>query len=444
VSNTLRSASKDVEEGRFHPERVNDELTRALGNDEHLGRTRTTPGSKPWKLGFPVKRKKFPDRSRQRRKEREADRMSLIEEELKRQSDLLNRMRRLGTATSQPQIEAAHDATDPPSQRKSSVASTDLPEDDGEPAIRYPVDDIAKSTSCEQHVKIMNITMEVAVGYALPIGPNATYHCHLIPHGYAIAGVDKVMGGFEQLKLDHPVGEGDLYELGEAKKTTVLWLKEYIVLPNWTPRSPVCHPSPPPRQPSPPSLHQPSPASLPRQPSPAYQPSPASEPSAPPLPTEAQSQKRKRTIAAPSMSHRNRSPIRRQEPLPRVPKVPPKRPYDRTPEANAAIIQEKSETFFENLKKKRTEKSAEQPPLDPKVLKILKTLHQPEPRLASDYDRNILKSDATKWSKGKSVPRLSEQMNSCPPLQVFHNVQYDLEIIALYKEEAEAHGMSVS
>jgi hypothetical protein len=94
----LRSASKDVKEGRFHPEREKDELTRALGNDEHPGQTRTTPGSKPWKLGFPVERKKFPDRSRQRRKEREAGRMSLIEQELKRQSDLLNRMSQQGTA----------------------------------------------------------------------------------------------------------------------------------------------------------------------------------------------------------------------------------------------------------------------------------------------------------------------------------------------------------
>jgi hypothetical protein len=34
----LRSASKDVEEGRFHPEREKDELTRALGNNEHPGR----------------------------------------------------------------------------------------------------------------------------------------------------------------------------------------------------------------------------------------------------------------------------------------------------------------------------------------------------------------------------------------------------------------------
>jgi hypothetical protein len=117
--------------------------------------------------------------------------MSQIEEELKRQSDLLNRMSQQGTATSQPQIEDAHDATGPPSQQKSSMASADLPEDNDEPAIHYPVDDITESTPCELHVKVVNITMKVAVGYALPIGPNATYHCRPIPHGYAMAGVDE-------------------------------------------------------------------------------------------------------------------------------------------------------------------------------------------------------------------------------------------------------------
>jgi hypothetical protein len=128
----------------------------------------------------------------------------------------------------------------------------------------------------------------------------------------------------------------------------------------------------------------------------------------------------------------------------------PKRPYDYTPEENAAIVQEKSKNFFENLKKKRTEQSAKQPPLDLKVLKMLKTLHQPEPRLISDYDRNILKShNAPKRStsssaSGKSVPQLGEQKNSCPPLQVFPDVQYDPEIVALYKEEAEAHVMSIA
>jgi hypothetical protein len=41
-TDALRSTTKGVEEGRFHPEREKDELTRALGNDEQPGQTRTT------------------------------------------------------------------------------------------------------------------------------------------------------------------------------------------------------------------------------------------------------------------------------------------------------------------------------------------------------------------------------------------------------------------
>jgi hypothetical protein len=218
--------------------------------------------------------------------------MARIEEQLKQHQDMLNQMSQQGTGASQPQIEAAHDSTGLASQRKSSVASTELPGDDDEPTIRYPVDDITVATPCELHVKVVNITMKVAVGYAIPIGPNPTYHLTPIPHGYVVVGVDQVMSGFEHLKLDYPAGVGDLYELGEAKKTTILWLKEYIVLTNWTPRSPACNPSVSSRQPSP----------LPRQPSLARQPSPARQPSLPPSPTEAQSQKQKRTIATLSMS----------------------------------------------------------------------------------------------------------------------------------------------
>jgi hypothetical protein len=56
----LRSASKDVEEGRFHAEREKDELTRALGNDEHLGRTRTTQAPNRGNSGFSSKGRNFP------------------------------------------------------------------------------------------------------------------------------------------------------------------------------------------------------------------------------------------------------------------------------------------------------------------------------------------------------------------------------------------------
>jgi hypothetical protein len=70
--------------------------------------------------------------------------------------------------------------------------------------------------------------------------------------------VDEVMKGFEQLKLDFPVGEGDLNELGKAIKGTVLWQKENIVIPNWTPRPPTSQSSNP-AQSQPPQL---SPAHL--------------------------------------------------------------------------------------------------------------------------------------------------------------------------------------
>jgi hypothetical protein len=53
------------------------------------------------------------------------------------------------------------------------------------------------------------------------------------------------------------------------------------------------------------------------------------------------------------------------EPLPRVPKVPPKRPYDYTPEENEAIAKEHLKNFFANLKKKQPEQP-EQSALDPK------------------------------------------------------------------------------
>jgi hypothetical protein len=95
----IRSAVQDVEAGRFVPDRENDELTRALKNDEHTGRARGTPGSKPWNVAFRAEMKRYPDKSHQRRKEREAaekaaaaDRLRNVEEALKRQQDQLDRL----------------------------------------------------------------------------------------------------------------------------------------------------------------------------------------------------------------------------------------------------------------------------------------------------------------------------------------------------------------
>jgi hypothetical protein len=94
----IRSVVQDVAVGRFIPDRENDELTRALKNDEHTRRARGTPSSKPWNVAFPAEMKRYPDKSHQRRKEREAaekaaadaekaaaaDRLRNVEEALKR------------------------------------------------------------------------------------------------------------------------------------------------------------------------------------------------------------------------------------------------------------------------------------------------------------------------------------------------------------------------
>ena len=80
-------------------------------------------------------------------------------------------------------VEVAFDATGP-SNRKSSVASTELQAGDDDALtvapLRYPVDDITESTPCELTVKVVNIDMKVAVGYALPIGSKPTFHCRSV------------------------------------------------------------------------------------------------------------------------------------------------------------------------------------------------------------------------------------------------------------------------
>uniref|UniRef100_A0ACD5UZL9 Uncharacterized protein n=1 Tax=Avena sativa TaxID=4498 RepID=A0ACD5UZL9_AVESA len=273
--------------------------------------------------------------------------------------------------------------------------------------VGYPVDDITKMTHCELHVKVVNISMKVAVGYALPIGPTPTYHCRPVLEGYAVVGVDEIMPTFEVLDLHYPAGEGDVTVLGDAKNVTILWPKECIVLRKHTPRpsSPPPHPSPasssPPRQPSSSPHPAPSPHQSPAQPSPR-------EPS--PVP---QDKKRKRTA---TVRRGKLLPKRKQDPLPKVPKVPPKRAYDCTEEETAAIVDAETTAFFAKLRRPKEPEFPSTKEEKAKVLKMLKTLHQPEPKLSSDYERSILKSHAAqKASKSstdaseKSVAELGEQ-----------------------------------
>ena len=206
---TLRDANRDAREGRFIPDRDNDELTRALGNAEHSGRVRATEGSLPWSIGFPEDKKRYPDRSHKRRKEKEASEKRIAEEEKRIAADHLRaieeRFRNI-EARLPPAArleESAFDGTDGHQLIvKSSVASTEVAATTGDDAHTmaggnnggpYLVDYITDSTPCDLHVTFMGLDMKVAVGIALPIGPKPTYHCRAVPQGYAVVGVDEVL-----------------------------------------------------------------------------------------------------------------------------------------------------------------------------------------------------------------------------------------------------------
>jgi hypothetical protein len=114
----------------------------------------------------------------------------------------------------------------------------------------YPVDGIKESTSCELHQRMKNISMKVAVGQALPSGPDVRWHGCEIPAGYAKVGVDEIMPEFHDMELDI-AGPKDERTLGEVLGGVILWDKNYIKLPGSAPRT-----TPPPshrRSPTPPS-----------------------------------------------------------------------------------------------------------------------------------------------------------------------------------------------
>jgi hypothetical protein len=94
-----------------------------------------------------------------------------------------------------------------------------------------------------------NISMKVAVGYALSYEPGVSWHGREIPVGYARVRVDEIVSGYESLELDIP-GLEDERTLEEIKGGIILWNKKDIKFAGSAPRPP-----PPPshhKSPSPP------------------------------------------------------------------------------------------------------------------------------------------------------------------------------------------------
>ena len=144
-SQAIVEAMEDAQKGLFQPDRERDELWRALGNDEKGGRARGK-GGVSWKKAFPQYAKSY--RSRKRARDREADRIGRLAQELAGVKKFV--VEALSQRSSQSQ-------ENPPlenSQRRSSVASTEVQVDDhgvlddAPPAPHYPVDDVRGMAQC--------------------------------------------------------------------------------------------------------------------------------------------------------------------------------------------------------------------------------------------------------------------------------------------------------
>ena len=140
ASDALLVAIEDARTGKYKPDRENDELTRALNNPEHPGRTRGK-GVVPWFEGFADWNATYRSRARKKqqeeeqRKQHEADHLRMVESKhaelerayLRQQEQIDSLSQERASQRQQEQIDPALDST-VPSMPRSSVGST--PTDD--------------------------------------------------------------------------------------------------------------------------------------------------------------------------------------------------------------------------------------------------------------------------------------------------------------------------
>ena len=446
----ILDAVQEAREGKFVPDRERDELSKALGNEEKTGRTRGYGADTPWCIGFPLDLESYRSRKRARyRKEKEDnDRLSNLEKIV---AELQQRSQIQAGGTHELRQESTEGV-----QRRSSVASTKLVTDE-ETECTYPVDHITEKTSCELHVPVRNLTMKAAVGYALGNSESTTPGSdNEIPRGYARVGVDDVEPAFATLELDHPGADGEMKLLEDVGAGIILWRKEYIVFPGSASsaltrrlqapsphdderddqhdttsptRSPSPHqPSPEPTPPTPPP-QQPTPEPTPPTP-PPHQPTLPTpqppQPTPPPPPTKAGGVPKRKYVSSSKAFYANR-PRPEPEPLTKVPKVPPRRPYDMTDNETEKWVQADTEAQIAKWKQSRlpeptvvyTEEAIQW------AKEFLSHPSQFELNKPDDYTRYMRRNrhpapTSTSASSGKrDVPQLGEQpKQSISPLKV--------------------------
>nr|TKW09581.1 hypothetical protein SEVIR_6G112400v2 [Setaria viridis] len=178
---------EDVKAGSLVVDREMDELTLALGNPQHPGHVHGF-GIVPWKYDFKKKRDLY--RSRKRRKDR-------AEQSWRRNLE-------------------------------SQVQSVEQRIHDEQ---QFAVDFIRQRNSCELHVPVGNLTIQVVYASALPSWATQASHGMEIPPGYASVSVEQLIDSqYEGYELQLPGGVRER-TLGDAiQGGIILWRKRYIII----------------------------------------------------------------------------------------------------------------------------------------------------------------------------------------------------------------------
>jgi hypothetical protein len=215
VSKILKNV-EDVENGTFTPSRERDELSLALGNPEHTGRTRGLGKTVTWKQGFVEDSHMYNKRGRNREANLEATVAALVAKELAKHG--------LNTESQTPMEPVGESALVPrPLGVTSSQASTAHDITD--------VDRIRVPTSCTLLVPMGRgtkvVMAQAAMGVAHP--PGGVWHCRPIPEDFTRVEVHTVKPNFMTWEIEHPTPEG-LVQLGEVMNQFILWHKKDIAV----------------------------------------------------------------------------------------------------------------------------------------------------------------------------------------------------------------------
>ena len=235
VSEVLQRVKNIVvmeKEGRFKPNRQNDQLTAALGNEEHRGRTRGVSSKASWKEGFPedagsYKKRDHPDTDEEHEKWKQNFFQFMKENPHFAQPFTVPEIRLSTDSEQQTCTQPLH-----LSSAGSTPASTH----------KYPVDSITEDTPCSLHVPIGKkgrATIKVAEGIAM-VG--RTFHTAPIPPECAKVQVIRVVDDqYLNNDLDYPVEDEGIETLGEAVNNFILWHRRDIILHEKVAQPPPTH-----------------------------------------------------------------------------------------------------------------------------------------------------------------------------------------------------------